>query len=121
MTRNHSFHRSSRAQALADGLLVDVTDTAYAAGLQWPVAVTARLWADILAIPEQYRDAQDVLGRLWDVVWQARWATLRGTDAPVFYQLVMPVGDEDSYQIKLIVGTDDNGAPCITLMRPDEA
>lgn len=117
---NNPFYRTKRAQALLDGLLIDVSSTAQAAGVQYTVAVTARLWADILAIPEPYRDVQDVLGRLWDVVWQARWATLRGTDGPVVYQLVMPVDDQDSYQIKLVVDRDDNGAPCITLMRVDE-
>jgi hypothetical protein len=120
MMHNNPFHRSKCAQALLDGQLIDVGDIALTAGIQPPVAVTARLWADILAIPESYRDAQDVLGRLWDVIWQARWAMLRAADAPVIFELFLPQDDREMYQVKLIVSSDDDGSPCVTLMRADE-
>ncbi|MFX8797558.1 DUF6573 family protein, partial [Acinetobacter baumannii] len=34
----------SRAQAIADGALIDVTETAFEAGFQWPVAISRRAW-----------------------------------------------------------------------------
>lgn len=110
----------TRAQALADGVLVDVTETAREAGFRWPVAVTATLWADIVAIPEPYRGVEDVLGRLWDVVWMARWAAQRATEAQIVYDLVLHVADQEMYKVKMVVGPDDDGSPCITLMRVGE-
>ena len=42
---------SSRAQAIEDGVLVDVSDIAKEAGFRYPVALTSALWADIENIP----------------------------------------------------------------------
>ena len=39
----------SRAQAIADGVLVDISSTAREAGLAWPVAMTQAAWADCVA------------------------------------------------------------------------
>ena len=38
-------HRYTRAQALADGVLVDVTDAAREAGFRTPVAMTIAVWS----------------------------------------------------------------------------
>ena len=37
-------HRYSRADALRDGVLIDVSATAREAGIVWPVALTAAAW-----------------------------------------------------------------------------
>ena len=39
-------HRYTRAQAIADGSLVDVSDTAREAGLRLPTALTRAVWND---------------------------------------------------------------------------
>ena len=36
----------TRAQAIADGALIDVSTTAREAGIVWPVAMTSAAWAD---------------------------------------------------------------------------
>jgi hypothetical protein len=68
----------TRAQAIADGALVDVTATAQEAGFKWPVAVTHTVWNDCVAWDDNDSDAQgvyqDQAGRLWDVLWLARCA-----------------------------------------------
>src|SRR5882724_9125750 len=48
------FATDFRAQALREGVLVDVSETARSVGFVYPTAVTARLWADIQTIPEEY-------------------------------------------------------------------
>jgi hypothetical protein len=67
--------RYSRARALADGVLVDVTDMAREAGFKWPVALTHAVWEDCVAWTEADSDAQgvhqDQNGRLRDVLWMA--------------------------------------------------
>jgi hypothetical protein len=37
-------HRYTRADALRDGVLIDVTETAREAGIRWPVALTCAAW-----------------------------------------------------------------------------
>lgn len=59
----------TRAQALADGALVDVSKMAREAGITYPVAVTQALHGDINNIPARFRGIQSYEGRLWDVCW----------------------------------------------------
>jgi hypothetical protein len=66
----------SRAQAIEDGVLVDVSETAREAGIRFPVAVTAAVWAEYVAVPDAV-EAQDEAGRLWDVLWMTRCAITR--------------------------------------------
>jgi hypothetical protein len=71
----------TRAQAMADGVLVDVTDTAKEAGFAYPVAMTATAWADCVAWTDEdtrRQTPQDEFGRLWDVLWMAKMAARRG-------------------------------------------
>ena len=67
----------TRSQAIEDGVLIDVSEMAREAGFQWPVAVTAGVWALVNDIPPRYRGLQDPDGRLWDVLWMASWAARR--------------------------------------------
>ena len=67
-------YRYTRAQAIEDGVLVDVSETAREAGFRWPVAMTSAAWADCVAWSEednQRQVNQDESGRLWDVLWSA--------------------------------------------------
>ena len=65
----------SRAQAIADGMLIDVSETAREAGVRFAVAVTAGLWQKYI-IPDEASalHCQSVEGRLWDTLWLFRWA-----------------------------------------------
>ena len=67
----------TRKQAIADGVLVDVTETAKEAGFQVPVAVTHAVWAEYVAVPEGV-EGQDEAGRLWDVLWMCRFGIAQG-------------------------------------------
>ena len=67
----------TRTQALADGVLVDVTDTAREAGFTVPVTVTARVWAECVAVPAGCEGVQDQAGRLWSTLRSAHVAVIR--------------------------------------------
>src|SRR3954447_15830505 len=67
----------TRAQAIADGVLVDVTETAKEAGFRIPVALTHAAWAEYVSVPEGV-EGQDEKGRLWDVLWMCRYGIGRG-------------------------------------------
>src|ERR1700751_1932366 len=66
-------HSYTRAQALADGVLIDASDTAREAGIRYPVALTAAAWERCVAVPPGVA-WQDEAGRLWDVVYLLRCA-----------------------------------------------
>lgn len=112
----------TRAQALQDGVLLDVRERARQAGFRLPVAVTAALWQDVAAIPPSYQGIQDVQGRLWDLLWMARLA-IQGSNeerSELLYRLILHVGDTTDYSVKLVVGPGDEGEPVLTLMKPGE-
>jgi len=66
----------SRAQAVADGVQVDVTKTAQEAGIRFPVFLTRAVHDVYVAVPPDVA-SQDEAGRLWDIVTMTRFAILR--------------------------------------------
>jgi hypothetical protein len=44
-------HRYTRADALRDGVLIDVSAAAREAGIRWPVALTAATWTKCVTVP----------------------------------------------------------------------
>src|SRR4051794_6278793 len=61
----------SRADAIADGSLVDVSELAKEVGFKCPVALTAAAWGGCVAWDAEdskRQVAQDEAGRLWDVL-----------------------------------------------------
>jgi hypothetical protein len=127
-------HTYSRAQALADGVLVAVDPaTAREAGFTIPVALTAAVWVDCVAWTRETEAAkscgtgQDEAGRLWDVLWMARWAARKagpGADRVRFPLLrVPPTGAGVAAQpvtLSLRVGPGDGREPVATISEPGE-
>lgn len=113
--------RYTRAQALDDGVLVDVSEMAHEAGFVIPVAVTQAVWSDVNDIPPS-QSHQDVNGRLWDLLYmsflRARVAP-KGTDE-MYTRFIMHQGRKTYYTVKLQIGPGDNAEPVITIMRPEE-
>ena len=63
----------TRAQAIADGVQVEVTKTAQEAGIRFPVFLTRTVFDAYVTVPPDVT-GQDEAGRLWDVVWMIRFA-----------------------------------------------
>ena len=122
----------SRRQALADGVLVDVTRQASPAemhgGFLVPVAVTATLWAAIEAIPASLAGIADARGRLHDVLWMAALAVRRGRNGPrdggpsLTFAIHLPIAGtrKRTQQLRVDVGPDDGGMPCVTIGFPED-
>ncbi len=118
----------SRAQAIADGVLVDVTDTAREAGFAVPVAMTAAAWDDCVAWTDadgRRQVPQDESGRLWDVVWMASLAARHTTGSRVAVSLVrVPRGGRaqspQQVRLNMDIGPGDQGEPVTTIMLPGE-
>lgn len=66
----------TRAQAIEDGVLVDVTDMAKEAGFKWPVAMTRTVYDRYVEVPEELKGQQDIQGRVWDLL-RMLWVNIR--------------------------------------------
>ncbi len=120
----------TRAQALADGVLIDATELARDAGFRFPVALTAAAWAHCVAWTREDSDRQvhqDHTGRLWDVLWMASCAVRAASEAQreLFFELYRVARDGRSteatlVQMKLVAGPGDVGEPVLTIMLPGE-
>ena len=112
----------SRKQAIEDGVLVDVTDTAKEAGLVWPVALTKVVWERYVKVPEAV-SWQDEAGRLWDILWMLRLA-IAGSHSGCKLRFELAVqnepGEPKPVTLKGVCGPGDDMEPVITVMLPEE-
>src|SRR5262252_6006686 len=69
----------TRAQAVADGVQVEVTKTAQEAGIKFPMFLTRAVYDAYVIVPPDVT-GQDEAGRLWDIVWMTRFAIMRIPD-----------------------------------------
>ena len=121
----------TRTQALEDGVLVDVSLMAAEACINWPMAVTRRLWEEVIVPSSEGREqaGQSEEGRLWDTLWLLRSIfakQLRPQTAEeniIIYKVYYVMGSRNKLRpisIKCVLAGDDNGSPCLTLMLPEE-
>ena len=57
----------TRAQAVADGVQVEVTKTAQEAGIRFPMFLTRAVYDAYVTVPPNVT-GQDEAGRLWDII-----------------------------------------------------
>ena len=117
-------HAYTRAQAIADGVLIDVTDLAREAGFKHPVALTASAWAAAVEVPPEVT-GQDERGRLWDVLTLLRQAALSGPGGSETRFAVHVRNDDGEgtlplVQLKAVCGPGDQGERVVTVMMLDE-
>lgn len=118
-------HAYTRRQALRDGALVslDAGETAGLpgeAGVLLPIAMTSGAYATYVALTPAARAAgNDVRGRAWDVLWMfARAARRAREESSIEFEFYASVERRDPQlsRLKAVIGPDDDGEPCITLM-----
>jgi len=113
----------TRAQAIEDGVLVDVTEAAREAGFRFPVAMTRAAWEDCVSWSDadnKRQTYQDEAGRLWDVLWMASVAVRRNSGSEVRFQLYrVPRGGRGVrprlVTLDMYCGPGDEGEPVITI------
>ena len=121
--------RYTRAQAIADGVLVDVSSIAREAGFHYPVALSAAAWSDSVAWSDadsHRQTIQDEPGRLWDLLWTASLAAqrARGQRRIACQAYRVPRGGRGTRPrlttLHLHIGPGDAGEPVITVLMPGE-
>ncbi len=126
---DHLIYAYTRAQALADGVLVDVSKMASEAGFRYPTAITADLHARITPNEQEKVLGQSYEGRLWDVVFlasitarKAGLADMTGFNVSLFEVDAAPPHKNHRYVLSLwmVVGPGDQGEPVITIGFPED-
>lgn len=127
-------HGYSRAEAVADGVLVDLSShpvlapLVKEAGFRFPLAMTAAAFSRYVALtPAAERAGNDLRGRAWDVLFMLfraiRRELARNSDADTVLFEFFCVVDQprpERCRLKAVIGPDDDGRPCFTVLLPDE-
>ena len=115
----------SRAQAIADGVLVDVTEQAKQIGFKIHTVITGTIFHGYIEPPAGVDGSfgQSVTGRLHDVLTLALFAARRAvnTDRVTFkVDFLMAPGRKETIEAIAHIGPGDNSEPCLTIMLPED-
>ena len=94
----------TRQEAIENGVLVDVTDTARKVGIKYPVAIEKIVW-------DRYINGSDKL--LHEVLWIFRLKSIYETNS--LMRFVASFGGELVY-LWAVCGPGDNMEPVVTIM-----
>lgn len=103
----------TRAQAIADGVLVDMSETRAAEPFKFPVAFTAALVSDLRR--GQGSDPETFEARAWDVSYMATRGRMDGSDA--YFRV--KVGRQ-TLSLRANCGPGDDAEPVITIGYPED-
>jgi hypothetical protein len=109
----------SRADAINDGVLVDVTSVAQEAGFRVPVALTATVHCRLFPTERDLQAGQSFRGRLWDVLMVLK-AKAGNANIVHFEVLLAELGEQKTLHFEAHIGPGDNMEPVITVMFSDE-
>ena len=113
----------SRAQAIEDGVLVDVSEMAREAGIKFPVALTQRVWSEYVKPDDRSRPyGQSEDGRLWDTLWMFSRAAKQASGSEFRFKCYYIQNDKQRrlVTLKAICGPGDTPEPVITILCVDE-
>jgi hypothetical protein len=114
----------SRAQAIADGVLVDVTEEAKAIGFKLHTVVTDHLFHGYVEpLAGLDGEGQSVTGRLHDLMVLALFAARKAmnTDRVTFkVDFLMAPGRKETIEVVAHIGPGDHGEPVLTIMLPED-
>lgn len=133
----------TRAEAIADGVLVDISGPTFMfrpgvnilseAGIKFPLAMTRAAFGRTVQDEDApLPPAQDISGRLWDVLTMLKYAIRSSADGDLLFFTVRVwnwvylngkptkrVKHED-VKLKAVCGPGDTAEPVITIMLPEE-
>jgi hypothetical protein len=108
--------RYTRANAIDDGVLVDVTEQAKETGIRVPTVITSHLHCVLEDIPKT-STGQDYCGRLHDVLWMTflKLKAMQATRNDNFPALVDVIVDRQKQTLWALVDGDG-----LTIMFPED-
>ena len=114
----------TRKQAIADGVLVDISEMAREVGIRFPVATTETVWQEYIVPDETLKNqGQSVSGRLWDLLWMFRCKAAKSPQNELSFAVYFLLPNQLSptlIKLRAHCGPGDQGEPVITIMQPHE-
>ena len=114
----------TRAQAIEDGVLIDVTEKAKGIGFKVHTVVTDNLFHGYIETPAGLEgEGQSTTGRLHDLMVLALFAARAyGAGDRVNFKVafLMAPGRKESIEVIAHMGPGDNGEPVLTFMLPED-
>ncbi|MEW6775927.1 MAG: DUF6573 family protein [Bdellovibrionota bacterium] len=117
----------TRAQAIEDGVLVDLSAIAPDVASQhykYPIACTSTVWDIIQRAVENKQYANDYKGVIHDILWMSRGGGIRWRspdDTTVLFDVIITgTGPKRIHRFKIVVGPGDKAEPVLTIMLPEE-
>ena len=115
----------TRAQAIEDGVLVDLTEWGRETGFSVPVACTRTVWDQYVVPPGGTEGwGQSERGRAHDLLWMLVNAIRQNSGAQdqVHFKVIFLMAPKrhETARLKAICGPGDQGEPVITIMLPHE-
>ena len=116
----------TRAQAIEDGVLVDLTEWAKDTGFKVPVACAGIVWHGYVVPPQGTESlGQSERGRAHDLLWILYLAIKASKNAQrdqILYQVLFlqASGRTEEVTLKAHFGPGDDGELVVTIMLPDE-
>ncbi|MCK1999885.1 hypothetical protein MZM54_00625 [[Brevibacterium] frigoritolerans] len=115
-------HAYTRSQAIEDGVLKDVTETAKEAGLIWPTAVTQSVW-NYMIDNEEESNENAINIKTYDVCAMLVWAIKikKPTENEILYPITRIVNEtQKDVLLKATLTPGDEGEPTFTISMPEE-
>ncbi len=105
----------TRAEAISDGQLIDVSQSARQLGICLSVAITASAWAQLIAVPHK---KEEEIERLFALLGRVQFEL---DQTPAFdHRLIVSVeaetGEQKQIEIRVTVGPDEKGKIVVTVM-----
>jgi len=113
----------TRKEAIDDGVLIDVSQLAKECGFKYPVALTSRVWGEVVVPPIEAQGFQDDIGRLWDLLICLKAASKRSNgESELKFEMIIQnePGRGETITLKANCGPGDAAEPVITVMFPEE-
>ena len=112
----------TRARAISDGVIIDISELAKEAGFKVPVAVTEALYNGYLVPSESCEKfGQSISGRTWDLLILLHLACKSAKENTLLFsvRMLLETGSE-VVEMKSVIGPGDKGEPVMTIMLPGE-
>jgi hypothetical protein len=114
----------TRAQAIEDGVLIDLTEWAKETGFRFPVACTDSVWNGYIVPNDATRElGQSERGRAHDLLWMLFCAIRKHGDGDtLFFEVafLQSPSRHDTVKLKSVCSPGDHGEPVLTIMLPNE-
>ena len=105
----------TRAEAISDGQLIDVSQSARQLGICLSVAITASAWGQLIAVPHK---KEEEIERLFALLGRVQFELdqMPAYDHRLIVSVEAETGEEKRVEVLVTIGPDDKGETVVTVM-----